>query len=169
MNELISRKYPPIPLVAVGALIINPDTEEVLLVKRKAEPGKGKYSIPGGLVELGETLVEAVRREVREEVALDIDILGVIYLDNIIERDSDNRVVWHYVLIDFLARPIGKEAKAGSDAEETVWVNLDEAFSYPLTSHTERLLRLINEQKKSGIAFFGLDNTCSLLVLSSFK
>jgi ADP-ribose pyrophosphatase YjhB (NUDIX family) len=119
-----SRDYPDQPRVGVGAVII--DGDRVLLVRRGRPPGLGKWSLPGGLVELGETTVEAIRREVEEETTLSVRVGGVAGVVDRVIRDADGRVRYHYVLVDYLAFPEGGDARAGSDAAEVRWVAIDE-------------------------------------------
>lgn len=138
----MSREYPEKPLVGVGALILRGD--EILLIKRGIDPGKGLWSIPGGLVEVGETVREAIKREVLEETGLEIEVLGVIdVIDNIV-RDESGRVKFHYVIIDFLAKPKGGELKALSDAVEATWVKLSQVEKLRVTKTLKELLRKIN-------------------------
>lgn len=132
------REYPRAPLVGVGAVVIRDG--EVLLVKRKYEPGKGLWSIPGGLVELGERLRDAVRREILEETGVEVEVGALLdVIDNIV-RDEDGRVRFHYVLVDFLAKPLGGSARASGDAEETKWFKRDELRPGELTKTAARLL-----------------------------
>ncbi|HEX9896207.1 MAG TPA: NUDIX hydrolase [Dehalococcoidales bacterium] len=115
-----SRWYPAYPMVGVGALILK--ERRMLLVKRSKEPSKGLWSIPGGRLELGETIEEAVKREVLEECGVQIDIVRILdVMDNIL-RDDDGRISYHFVLIDVLANYLSGEPKAESDAEECRWV-----------------------------------------------
>ena len=141
------RMYPDRPYVAVGILVVDIDSKDVLLIKRASEPGKGKYSIPGGLVEVGEKLIDAAKRELKEETSIDCKILGIIHVDEVIVRDRDGRVRWHYILIDFLAEPLSKNARASSDAEEAVWVSIDKALELNLTKSTRRLIEKLVEIK----------------------
>jgi len=134
----LRREYPDVPLVAVGVLVVDMKKGEVLLIRRGSEPGKGKYSIPGGAVEVGERLVDAARRELMEEVSIECRILGIINVDEIIVNGGRPR--WHYVLIDFLAEPLNKDIRASSDALEAKWVRLVDALSLDLTRSTRRLL-----------------------------
>ncbi len=144
LHNKISREYPPIPLISVGVLLYDKKTNRILLIKRGNPPGKGKYSIPGGLVELGESLKEAAIREVKEETSIDCRILGIIHIDEIIVRDEHNRVRWHYVLIDFLGEPLTLNAKPSSDAKSAIWVGIDEALRMNLTSSARRLIEKIS-------------------------
>ena len=109
----MSRSYPSHPVPGVGAVIL--DGDRVVLVRRGREPLKGFWSIPGGGLELGESLLDAVRREVREEVGLEIEVLGMVEIFERILRDGDQRVQYHYVLIDYFCKPAisGRPRKAG--------------------------------------------------------
>lgn len=137
----LQREYPKHPLVGVGAVIKKNDS--VLLVKRKHEPGKDLWSIPGGLVELGETVQEAVKREVKEETGLEVEVIKLIdVIDNII-RDEENKVRFHYVLIDFLVSIKGGECKPTSDASEIKWFKPHELMNYRVTNTAMKLLKKI--------------------------
>ena len=118
------REYPHQPRVGVGAVAL--DQGRVLLVKRGKQPAQGKWSLPGGLVELGETTTEAVQREVDEECGITIRVAGVAGVLDRVVHDDDGRVRYHWVLVDYLAFPEGGEIVAGSDAAEVRWVELDE-------------------------------------------
>src|ERR1700741_3173414 len=115
----MNREFPELPLVGVGAIIIEGD--RVLLVKRAHPPIQGQWSIPGGVLEVGEMVREAAIREAREETGLVVEpgeLLGVY--DRIL-RDPDKRVQYHYVLIDFLCRATGGQLQAATDAAEVRW------------------------------------------------
>jgi len=128
---LVKRLYPKQPIVGVGAVIICDG--KILLEKRRNEPGKGKWSIPGGLVELGETAEQTVIREVREETGLEVEKPEHIdVVDNII-RDSNGEIKYHFVIIDYFIRLKGGKLEVGSDAGELRWVLLDEVEKYDLT------------------------------------
>jgi mutator protein MutT len=126
------RRYPDRPIVAVGAVII--DGDRVLLVKRANEPLKGEWSLPGGAVEIGEPLEEALAREVREETCLDVSVGDVVEVLDRIRRDADNRIEYHYVIIDFMCRAIGGKASCGSDAAEICWARRSDVSNYRLTA-----------------------------------
>lgn len=135
---MASRTYPKTPLVGVGAVV--PDGNRVLLVRRAYEPGKGLWSVPGGLIEVGETVEEAVRREVEEEtgVAVRVDrLIGVF--DNIV-RDEDGKVRFHYVLIDYLAQPVGGEVRLSKETLDACWVNLEDVKNLQMTKTALKLL-----------------------------
>jgi 8-oxo-dGTP diphosphatase len=124
----MKREYPESPLVGVGAVIVDHRTDEnhVLLIRRGTAPLLGEWSLPGGLLECGEPLREGAAREALEETGLLVEpseMLGVY--ERVIGGD-DGRVRYHYVLIDFLCRPVGGELKAGSDAAEARWFTREE-------------------------------------------
>jgi len=130
----LRREYPTQPIVGVGAVIVQDG--KLVLVKRAVEPGKGRWSIPGGAVELGEGVRETAIREAKEECGLDIELVGDMpmdAIDNIIEGER-GRLRYHYVLLQFLARPMGGTLRAGSDVTEVKWVPLEEVEAYDLTN-----------------------------------
>jgi ADP-ribose pyrophosphatase YjhB (NUDIX family) len=121
------REYPAAPLVGVGAVIVHEC--RVLLVRRGTEPTRGRWSIPGGLIEIGEPLSEAVIREVREETGLQVEPVGLIELLDRIHRDGD-RIRYHYVIADYLCRVVGGTLHAASDADAVRWVERPEWISH---------------------------------------
>ncbi len=114
-----SRSYPERPFVGVGGVIV--DAGRVVLIKRRFAPLAGHWSLPGGAVDLGETLVECVARELREETGLVVDVGPVIEVFDRIVHDGNGRVQFHYVLVDYVCRPIGGALAAGSDVSDAVW------------------------------------------------
>lgn len=129
-----SRRYPARPLLGVGALII--EDNKILLVERGNEPLKGWWSIPGGLLEIGEKVDAAVRREVQEETGLEVNPL---HLHEIYERiipDSEGKPEYHYVLLDYLCHVTGGLLQASSDASNAAWASLAELQNYRLTEGT---------------------------------
>jgi 8-oxo-dGTP diphosphatase len=130
----MKREFPEIPLVGIGAIIIEGD--HIVLVKRAHPPIQGHWSIPGGVLEVGEMVREAAVREAREETGLIVEpgeLLGVY--DRIL-RDAEHRVQYHYVLVDFLCRPIGGELLAASDAAEVRWFISEELPALNLAEDT---------------------------------
>lgn len=125
------RQYPRQPLVGVGAIIFCDG--KILLEKRKNEPGKGKWSISGGLVELGESPEQTVIREVSEETGLNVEKPEHIDVVNSIARDENGDIEYHFVIVDYFVKLRGGELKASSDAEELRWVRLAEVEKYDLT------------------------------------
>lgn len=135
---MTQRKYPDRPLVGVGAVIFRDDA--VLLVQRGREPAYGFWSLPGGLVEVGETLEAAVRREVLEETGLLVEAVDVVAcLDRVI-RDHEGRIAYHYVLVDFFCKAAGGEPKAGSDVLACAYFALDGLADLKLTRGTAEVI-----------------------------
>jgi mutator protein MutT len=135
----MNREYPDRPFVGVGAIIV--ENGRVALIKRGHAPAAGEWSIPGGTMEAGETVREAVVREAREETELVVEpgeLLGVF--DRLL-RDPDGRARYHYVLIDFQCRRIGGELKAGGDAAEARWFTAEEVAKLPLPEDTAEVIR----------------------------
>ncbi|HTZ83135.1 MAG TPA: NUDIX hydrolase [Candidatus Acidoferrales bacterium] len=135
----MKREFPETPLVGVGAIII--EGERVVLVKRAHPPIQGQWSIPGGVLEVGEMVREAAIREAREETGLIVapgDLLGVY--DRIL-YDAEKRVQYHYVLIDFLCTRVGGELRAASDAAEVGWFTRDDLPALNLVGDTQDVIR----------------------------
>lgn len=133
-REAESRRYPARPCLGVGALIFLEDC--ILLVERGTEPLKGWWSLPGGLVETGEKLGEAVRREVSEETGLRILPVEIVEVFERIMPDGDGQCEYHYVLIDYLCEVVGGTLRASSDVSRVEWVARAELASYRLTEGT---------------------------------
>ena len=121
----------------MAAIILG--DESILLVKRAAEPGAGKWSIPGGSVEIGESLEVALKREVMEETGLDIEVGDLVGVSDLIVS-RDERVQWHYVLINYYASIASGKPSAGSDLSECRWVELSELRNYDVTNTLIRQL-----------------------------
>jgi 8-oxo-dGTP diphosphatase len=133
------REYPDRPLVGVGALIV--EAGRVVLIKRGHEPLKGKWSIPGGLLELGETVRQAVEREALEETGLTVratELLGVF--DRIVEDDA-KRTCYHYVLIDFLCKKMAGELRPSGDADDARWFTAKEIGELSLPDDTAGVIQ----------------------------
>lgn len=135
----MKREYPEQPLVGVGAIIIEGD--RVLLVKRGHAPLLGEWSIPGGVLEVGETLREAAVREVLEETELTVETAELLGVYDRILRDADERTLYHYVLIDFLCCRIAGEAKPSGDAQDVGWFTYPEAQELSLAEDTLDVIR----------------------------
>ncbi len=133
------RPYPERPVVGVGAVVL--DGDRVLLVKRGHAPLKGQWSVPGGAVETGETLEQAVAREVLEETGIAIEVGPMVEVLDRISRDLDGRVQHHFVLIDFVARPNGGSLQSASDAEDAAWVLLSDLAKYEVAAVTRDVIR----------------------------
>lgn len=134
----MSRHYPASPVLGVGALILH--GTRVLLVRRGREPLKGLWSLPGGVLELGETLAEGLQREVREELGLEVRILEVVEVFERITRDAQGQVAYHYVLVDYLCEAVGGSLQAGDDAESAAWVERADLSALPVTEGTPAVI-----------------------------
>ena len=134
----MSREYPSHPVVGVGAIIL--DGNRVLLIRRANAPLQGVWSIPGGRLDLGETLTEGLRREIREETGLRIEIVDQVEVFERIMRDGDDRVQYHYVLIDYLCEPAGGVLRAADDADDARWVEQDEMAELTMTEGTPAVI-----------------------------
>jgi 8-oxo-dGTP diphosphatase len=135
----MNREYPEAPIVAVGVVVKR--GHEVLLVQRLNEPSRGRWSLPGGVVELGETVREAARREVQEECELQVEPGEVLAVADNIVRDEAGRVRFHYVLVDLLAEYVGGELAAGSDIGDACWVREEELGELDVTEKARELVR----------------------------
>ena len=138
-KPLKRETYPDRPRVAVGALVFREG--RVLLVQRGAPPGAGLWAVPGGGVELGESLAAAAEREIREETGVLIRAGEVVPTFDVIERDSQGRVRFHYVIVDLLGEYLEGEPAAGDDAREARWVGPGELGDLELSPPTRELLR----------------------------
>lgn len=136
--ESKKRRYPSRPLVGVGAIAVKEG--KILLVKRAFEPGAGKWSIPGGMVEIGETMAEACTREMEEETGLAVEVLEQIRAFDMVDKDDEGKVRYHYVLIDFLVKPTGGTLKPNVEVLETKWATYDEARAMDLTNTARKAL-----------------------------
>ncbi len=136
------RLYPEKPIVGVGVLIR--DGERYLLIRRASEPDAGLWSIPGGLVEVGERAAEAAAREALEETGLEVEIVDVLGVVDKIMRDEEGRVKYHFVIVDYVATPTGGSLKPSSDALDARWVKADELPRYELSPTLVELLKRVN-------------------------
>ena len=132
------RRYPKHPLLGVGALIFTRAGRRgpILLVERGGKPLKGYWSLPGGLVEPGEQLEDAVRREVKEETGLEIQPMRLFEIFQRIMRDAKGRVEYHYVLADYVCKVVGGKLRAGDDVSRAEWARRSELDRYRITEGT---------------------------------
>jgi 8-oxo-dGTP diphosphatase len=137
-DDRSDRRYPARPLVGVGAVVW--DGNRVLLERRGKPPAQGTWSLPGGLIELGETAEDAVRREVAEECGIEITVGPLLGLFEPIDRDQEGRVRFHFVVLDFLAHYRSGELRAGDDAADLCWVPYKELSGYPLMPPTRAMI-----------------------------
>ena len=135
----MSRIYPTAPLVGVGVVIFN-EKKQVVLIKRGNEPKKGLWAIPGGTVELGEQVRETAIREIKEECNINIELSDLIGVVDLILKDSNGKVQYHYVLIDYLAQYSGGELKPQSDVSEAGWFYQNELEKLDIPEVTLKVL-----------------------------
>jgi 8-oxo-dGTP diphosphatase len=133
----MQRKYPKNPLVGVGGVVIHRD--RALLIRRGSEPLKGEWSIPGGMLELGEELADGVRRELKEETGLEVEPLECILVFDRIMREG-KRVKYHYVIVDYLCRRKGGRLRPASDVVDARWVRREDLPQYHLTEMATSLI-----------------------------
>lgn len=136
----MKREYPTQPLVGVGAIVI--EDGRVLLIKRGKAPLLGEWSIPGGMLEVGETLRYAAERETLEETGLVVRAIELLGVFERVVPDDQKRTIYHYVLIDFLCQKISGEAQASGDAADACWFTLNEVEQLPLPADTADVIRL---------------------------
>ena len=141
-----SREYPDRPVVGVGGVVI--ENGRALLIRRGSEPLRGEWSIPGGTLELGESLEQGVARELREETGLEVLVLELIEVfDRIFPEDRTNpgerkqRPRFHYVIVDYLCQRAGGAPRAGSDVTDVVFAREEELGKYHLTETATRVLK----------------------------
>lgn len=135
----MNREYPDRPIVGVGAVIV--EEGRAVVVKRNTEPLKGQWSIPGGMLELGEKLRDGAAREALEETGLRVEPGDVVEVFDALYKDETGRTRYHYVLIDFICRPASGELRAGSDVAEAKWVSESELPNLGMTENTVRVIR----------------------------
>jgi 8-oxo-dGTP diphosphatase len=136
MND--SRQYPDRPIVGVGGVIV--DAGKVVLIRRKYEPLKGHWSLPGGMVEVGEPLETALTREMQEETGLVVDVGPVIEVFDRITHDEHRRVRYHFVLIDYVCWPSAGTLQAGSDVDAAIWAEPAALAGYSLTEKASAVI-----------------------------
>jgi 8-oxo-dGTP diphosphatase len=133
------REYPDSPVVGVGGVVIRDG--RTLLIRRGSPPLMGEWSIPGGRLDLGETIPEGIKRELKEETGIDVRVVELIEVFERIFRDSDGRIQYHFVIVDYLCEYGEGEACAGSDVTDTAWASESELVRYSLTETATRVIR----------------------------
>lgn len=136
----VRRRYPDAPLVGAGVVVFD-EHGRVLLVQRGRPPRAGQWGIPGGMLELGERLVDAAAREVREECSIEIAIGGVAGVFEPVTRDDEGRIEYHYVVIDYWARYVSGDAQPGDDAAAVAWTTMDAVSEYALMPDSLQVVR----------------------------
>jgi ADP-ribose pyrophosphatase len=135
----MAAEFPDVPLVAVGAIVVKDG--RVLLVRRGQPPSEGMWAIPGGRVELGETLQVAAEREIEEETGLTVSAGDPVYTFDVIVPDEAGRIRFHYVIVDLLAVYVSGVLRPGDDAREARWVSPDELEELPVNASTLQVLQ----------------------------
>jgi len=135
----MKRDYPEHPIIGVGAVIV--EGGRVLLVRRDTEPLRGEWSVPGGMLELGEKLRDGVRREALEETGVRVEPGEVLDVFDSIFTDGLGKTQYHYVLIDYLCRVISGDAQAGSDVSDVRWVSMEALPAMGLRESVEQVVR----------------------------
>ncbi len=133
-----SREYPERPIVGVGGVVISDG--RALLIRRGGPPLEGQWSIPGGMLEVGETLLEGVRRELAEETGIEVRVLDLIEVFERINRDGAGKPRYHFVVLDYLCEAVRGEARAGSDVTDVAWASQSELAKYSLTETATRVI-----------------------------
>jgi len=133
-----NREYPERPVVGVGGVVISDG--RALLIRRGGPPLEGQWSIPGGMLEVGETLIEGVRRELLEETGIEVRVLDLIEVFERINLDGSGKVRYHFVVLDYLCEAIRGEARAGSDVTDVAWAAPAEFDKYSLTETATRVI-----------------------------
>jgi 8-oxo-dGTP diphosphatase len=135
------REYPDRPIVGIGAVVVHEG--RVLLVRRGAAPSRGLWAVPGGSLELGETLQQGAEREILEETGVTIRARDPIYAFDFFERDGDGRIRFHFVIVDLAADYIRGNAKGADDALEARWLAPEDLAGLPVSKNTLKLLRAV--------------------------
>jgi 8-oxo-dGTP diphosphatase len=144
----MAREYPAHPVVGVGAVIVRGD--RALIVRRGHAPRQGEWSLPGGVLDLGESLAAAARREVKEETGLDVELGPIIETFDRVHRDPDGRIRYHFVIVDFVCWSEAGEPTAGSDAEAVAWVTAGDIDRYGVNPHAKAVIvRGLNYHRQS--------------------
>jgi 8-oxo-dGTP diphosphatase len=135
----VRREYPERPIVGVGGVVIH--NERALLIRRGSAPLEGEWSIPGGMLEVGETLLEGVQRELLEETAIEVKVLDLIEVFERVTRDEAGKFKYHFVILDYLCEVVRGKAQAGSDVTDVAWARESQLSEYSLTPTATRVIQ----------------------------
>ena len=136
----MKRRYPELPITAVAGVVFD-EKKRVLLAKRGRAPAKDKWSFPGGVVNIGENLEDALKRELLEETGLEVDIVSLLDVSSRIIKDDDGKVEYHYILLDYLCLAHGTSVKVATDILAAEWVSIEDLSEYDTTGDAERVIR----------------------------
>ena len=139
-DDRSERQYPTRPIVGVGAVIID-EAGAIVLVRRKYPPLKGRWTLPGGMIELSEPARAAIAREVLEETGLSVEVGEVVEAVDHIERDAEGRTSYHFLIVDYLCRPAGGALQAGTDVEDVCLADPAALEPYDLTERSHAVIR----------------------------
>ena len=135
----VRREYPERPMVGVGGVVIR--DQRALLIRRGSAPLEGEWSIPGGMLEIGETILDGVQRELLEETAIEVKVLDLIEVFERLTRDEAGKLKYHFVILDYLCEAVRGEARAGSDVTDVAWARAEELDAYSLTTTATRVIQ----------------------------
>ena len=144
----MAREYPEFPIPSVGVVVVRDG--KALLIRRGNEPARGRWSIPGGVIEMGELLHEAARRELREECGIEIEVGPMLQIFESITRDAEGRVRFHYMILDLLGHQTGGEVRAGGDVLEARYVGADELDALDVLPDAAKLVREVLSSSAGG-------------------
>jgi 8-oxo-dGTP diphosphatase len=147
------REYPNQPVVGVGGVVVSDG--RALLIRRGGPPLEGQWSIPGGMLEVGETLLAGVRRELAEETGIEVRVLDLIEVFERIELDGSGKPRYHFVVLDYLCSAVRGEARAGSDVTDAAWATPEELAQYSLTSTAARVILKAFDMARANEGAFG--------------
>jgi ADP-ribose pyrophosphatase YjhB (NUDIX family) len=151
----MKREYPQAPVVAVGVIVrdLGPAGDNrLLVVRRDKEPARGLWAFPGGAVELGEKVRDAAQREAWEETGLEVEVGDVAVVVDHVAYDPEGQVQYHYIIVDFFARPTGGSLKPGTDVSEVKWVGLSDLEALEMTEKAGKIARrLLSELGANGL------------------
>jgi 8-oxo-dGTP diphosphatase len=132
------RQYPDRPMVGAGALVVRDG--RILLVKRRNPPNKGRWAVPGGLVELGESTLDAARREVREELGIEIEVGSLFEVASTVELDKTGRARYHFIIVDYLARPVGGRVRLNLESSRYGWFTAEQVLWLSMAEDTRAVV-----------------------------
>jgi mutator protein MutT len=141
----MKRDYPNQPIAGVAGVIIHKN--KILLTKRGNEPGYGKWGLPGGVVELGEKVDDAVKREVFEETGIEVETIKILTVFDSIRKDKTGKIRFHYILIEFLCRYIQGDIHSSDDALDAKWVPLEKLDEFDIMPFTKSFVREVIKEE----------------------